>query len=248
MKSFHDNIIIIAHRGASAYAPENTLPAFEKAVELGADAIELDVQLTKDKHVVVFHDYHLERTSNGTGFLLRHNLKKLQRLDAGRWFSKEFKGEPIPTLEEVLARLSDRILFNIELKKMPFANEMVDRVLQLIEAYGIQDRCLLSSFDPIAIEYARVENPHIPTGLLFDKRRDDIWRGAWPFVLPSAKLATNDLIAEAQRHDKALGTWTVNEPKEMQRLLHQGIGRIITDVPDKLQKLTTFHRKKLDSK
>ncbi len=241
---FYNKPLIIAHRGASAYAPENTLPAFEKAIELGADAIELDVQLTKDEQVVVFHDYHVERTTNGTGFLLTHKLNKLKRLDAGTWFNKKFAGVRIPTLDEVFAAVGKRVLINIEFKKMPFADKLVDTVLKLIEDYNLQDRCFITSFDPICIAYARVQNPHIPTGFLFDKMSDTIWHGEWPFVLPFWKLVNEQLLEQANAHNKQLLTWTVNEEADMQRLLQKGIGRIITNVPDRLLKVLQNSRKK----
>ncbi len=241
---FYNETLIIAHRGASAYAPENTLAAFNKAAELGADAIELDVQLTKDEQVVVFHNYHVERTTNGTGFLLNHKLDKLKKLDAGTWFGKGFSGERIPTLEEVFAAVGKRLWINIEIKKMPFANTLVDNVLKLIDLYKLQDRCLITSFDPIAIEYARVENPHIPTGLLFDNMDDSIWHGEWPFVLPMWKFINSEFLAQAQVHAKHLATWTVNESADMQHLLSQGVGRQISNFPDKLAKVIRNNRKK----
>ncbi|MGL4971324.1 MAG: glycerophosphodiester phosphodiesterase family protein, partial [Cetobacterium sp.] len=108
---------ILAHRGASGTAPENTIAAFKKAIIDGCDGFEFDVQQTKDGKLVVFHDWTLERTSNGKGYVREHTLDELKELDAGSWFGEEFKGEKIPTLEETLDLIPDNMLINIELKE-----------------------------------------------------------------------------------------------------------------------------------
>ena len=116
LRSTRNRVLVVAHRGCSGRAPENTIAAFEMALEQGSDMIECDVRLTKDEEVVVFHDRALDRTTNGKGPVEQRTLEELKRLDAGSWFSSKFSGERIPTLSEVLHLLEGRAFLNIELK------------------------------------------------------------------------------------------------------------------------------------
>ena len=138
---------VIAHRGDKMDAPENTMAAFYMAAEKGADAIEFDVQLTADGHVVVIHDQTVDRTTNGTGRVSRIQLAALRELDAGTWFSEKFRGERIPTLDEVFETFSKKVYMDIELKNFstPWDN-LVSKVVYLVRDHGVQDRTLLSSF------------------------------------------------------------------------------------------------------
>ena len=128
-----DDFTIIAHRGASAYYPENTLVSFEGAMALGADMVELDVQLTSDGEVVVFHDEKITRCTDGRGRIADHSLAELKKLDAGSWFDKKFQGEKIPTLAEVLNVCKNKIAVNIEIK--------TEAVTDYVSG-GIEEKCL----------------------------------------------------------------------------------------------------------
>lgn len=156
-----------AHRGASAYRPENTLASFKKAYELQADFIELDVQLTKDKEVVVFHDFLLDDKTDGKGYLRDCTLSELQELDAGAWFSEEFAGEHIPTLEEVLDWAKEKIWLSIELKQIEHFHEpLAQKVVQLIEHYKMEDQVQIMSFNHRALSEVRGVNKNIITNVI----------------------------------------------------------------------------------
>lgn len=156
------NPIVAAHRGASRSAPENTLVAFEKALALGAKGIELDVQMTADGEIVVFHDWTLERTTNGTGLLRNHTLSALRSLDAGSWFSPEFAQAKVPLFEEVLSLLNGRAIINVELK--PNALDDVgfeSRVASLVRNQHMEAEVVFTSFDHTAIERIKRIAPEI---------------------------------------------------------------------------------------
>jgi glycerophosphoryl diester phosphodiesterase len=154
--------IVAAHRGARHQAPENTLAAFEAAFGLGAKAIELDVQLTRDGQVVVFHDWRLERTSNGHGLLRDHTLASLRTLDAGSWFAPEFAHERIPLLAEVLSALPAEVIVNVELKPGHLEDVGFERrVAELVQAHHLEQRVVFASFDHVAIQRIKRIAPHI---------------------------------------------------------------------------------------
>ena len=157
--------VIIAHRGSSASAPENTMVAFRLAVEEGAEMIELDVRMSRDGELVVHHDRWLGRTSNGRGRIIEHSLRELRRVDAGRWFGRSFAGEPIPLLEEVLAWLPPSIGLNVEVKTDGDRRRAVviaPAVLRVLRASGAIDRILLSSFDHTFLQVAHSGTPCRP--------------------------------------------------------------------------------------
>jgi glycerophosphoryl diester phosphodiesterase len=152
LRWFSDAPLVIAHRGASLVAPENTIAAFNRAVELGADAIELEAKLTLDGHVVVHHDQTLERTTNGAGKLLTRSLDELKLLDAGFRFQSSFAGERIPTPKEVLEEIGERVLINIELTNYASpADDLPRVVVKLVKDQRLENRVLLSSFNPLAL-------------------------------------------------------------------------------------------------
>jgi glycerophosphoryl diester phosphodiesterase len=141
----------IAHRGASAAAPANTMAAFEKALALGADGIELDVQLSADGVPVVIHDFTVDDTTDGSGKVARMTLAQLEQLDAGSYFDPAFAGERIPTLEKVLEVMGNRLLLNIELKGFSLFDKGLERaVIGLIEQHALRSRVFLSSFNPFS--------------------------------------------------------------------------------------------------
>lgn len=244
--------LILAHRGASAYAPENTLAAFRLARQMGADGIELDVQLTRDRVPVVIHDDTVNRTTNGQGVVTEMNVGELARLDAGSWKDDQYRGEPIPTLAQVFDALSDWLkptgrtrpcLINVELKTERVRTAGLEReVLNVISRYSVQDRILLSSFNPLSLYRARKINPRIPRGLLYDNSLPVYFRNAWFRFLagPQAMHPEYPIIDErymswAKTHHLTVNTWTVDDPTEAARLAQLGVNAIITNVPDVLR-------------
>lgn len=149
------NIIVAGHRGYKAKYPENTLLSFEEALKIGVDMLEFDLNLTKDKVLVVIHDQTVDRTTNGQGYVRDFTLKELKELDAGSWFSEEYadKKLTIPTLDELLTLVSDykELLFNVEIKEK--THETVDLTIETLNRYGILDRCVLTCFDAEILHY-----------------------------------------------------------------------------------------------
>jgi|SRR3990167_4489231 len=163
-------LMIIAHRGASNEAPENTLASFRRAVEIGADAIEFDVFATSDHHLMVHHDYYLERTTNGKGFIENHTLAQLKKLDAGNWFSPEFKGEKIPTLEEVLDFGKGKCRFEIELKST--SERFLDNIINTIEKFNLKNEVeFTSSHQPLLSRLKQLKHNFV-AGVFFLPRPD----------------------------------------------------------------------------
>ncbi len=233
----------IAHRGASVDAPENTLAAFERARELGADGIELDVRLCADGTPVVIHDATVDRTTNGSGRVADMTLMELKQLDAGTWFDPAFAGQRIPTLEETLVSVGSELLLNIELKGHDLLGRRLARaVVDLVEHYRLAERVVVSSFNPLPLHRVQKIAPQIPTGLLY------IW-AFFPRVArllsprryaamhPSVAALSQDHADWIRRHDYRIHVWTVDDPIDMSRLIGWGVGAIITNMPDLLHGL-----------
>ena len=163
--------LIIAHRGDAANAPENTIPAFQKAFELGADGIELDVRLTKDEGLVVFHDRRLERTSNGKGPVNHFTQDDVRGLDAGSWFAPDFQGERPPTLDEVFESLPADFLINVELKVIMKGMRLIaHKVAEVVRRHDRWDSTLVASFNPISLWELRNIAPRIARGYIWSRR------------------------------------------------------------------------------
>ncbi len=233
---------VIAHRGASASAPENTLAAFRRAAELGARWVEFDVKLTADGRPVVFHDDTLERTTDGAGRLAETSLADLADLDAGTWFDPDFAGALVPTLEETLDLLADMGLgANMELKPCPGRDVETARVgidvaraMWPVEAPPL----LISSFSRPALRVAREMAPQWPRGLLLGGLTDD-WRQeaeaaeAWSVHVDSTLIRARD-VAEVVDAGYRVMVYTVNDPGRAANLWDWGIDGIFTDRPEVL--------------
>lgn len=231
---------LIAHRGASAYAPENTLTAFKKAVAMGLRSIEFDVMLSKDGEPFIFHDETLERTTNGQGEFGHVASDYVRTLDAGSWFSKVFIGEPVPPLNTVLTWLAqNEIHANLEIKPFPgCTQETTLATLQSIHRCWPHhdERLLISSFDIDALRLCRQFEPEMRLGLLLDKWQEDSLLCAKDLNCVSIHL--NRKIATQARvtHLKNLGflvyAYTVNRKREALRLLSWGVDALFTNYPD----------------
>ncbi len=168
--------LLVAHRGANRYAPENTLPAFEKAIELGADGVEFDVQMTLDGILVVCHNFTVDKTSNGSGPIEAMTFQELRNLDFGSWYGPEYQGTKIPTLAEVLEVVQDMKWINIEIKRPRAAvrREIVTKILAVVNAFGISDKTVISSFDYPVLGEVKRQDPDQEIGMLYsvlDRRK-----------------------------------------------------------------------------
>jgi glycerophosphoryl diester phosphodiesterase len=234
---------VFAHRGARAVAPENTLPAFARALELGADGIELDVQCSADGHLVVMHDFAVDKTTDGTGPVAALTLAELRRLDAGRAFGPAFAGVRVPTLEEVLDLIGNRCRLNIEIKSMDVqGGAEADAVVALVQLRNLFDQVIVSSFNPITLIKLRWLEPKLALGLLYEEDLPPYLRAAWlsPMLAPQAlhpyhRLVDAGMVQWAKGRGLAINTWTVNDEEEARRLVALGVDAIITDVPDVIQ-------------
>lgn len=230
--------LIIAHRGASAYAPENTLSAFKKAVQMGADGIELDVQLSRDGHVVVIHDTRVNRTSNGNGRVKRLTLNQLKSLDFGSWFSDEFKNEPICTLEEVFIYLKDwKGLINVEIKREWLQFTPIEKkVAEMIAKFGMQDNTIVSSFNTYCMLKMKMINKDIKTGILYaSSSRNSITYARLikvNAIHPWYQNVSEDLVRSAYKNNLKINAYTVDNPASIKKLAILGVDGIITNVPD----------------
>jgi glycerophosphoryl diester phosphodiesterase len=238
--------IIFAHRGASAYAPENTLAAFQLALAQGAPAIEFDVKLSSDGEAVVIHDRSVDRTTDGTGKVAKLPLAALRELDAGSWFSAQsappgsFRGERIPTLDEVFETVGKKLFMNVELTNYatPF-DGLVPQVVETIKKHGVDERVLFSSFLPYNLMKAARLLPQVPRGQLVLAGGAGLWQRLWGRVSaiqaehPFMKDVTDKWVADAHARGRRVYVWTVNAPDEMRRLKSLGVDGIFTDDPPK---------------
>jgi len=230
--------LIIGHRGASAYAPENTLASFDLAVQSQADAIEFDVKLTADKQVVVIHDSSVDRTTNGSGKVSEMKLSKLQELDAGSKFGIKFAGEKVPTLEAVFERFGKRILMNVELTNYstPF-DELVEKVVDLVIKHKVEDHVIFSSFLAKNLKQARNMSPMIPCGLLaysgllgFFPRQYG-WKKKFQALHPYITDVDQELVQKVHDKGKRIHVWTVNGEDNIRKMLELNVDGIFTDDP-----------------
>ncbi|MFX3672962.1 MAG: glycerophosphodiester phosphodiesterase [Paenisporosarcina sp.] len=234
---------IYAHRGSSGTYPENTLAAFRNTATLNIHGVELDVHLTKDGKLVVIHDESIDRTSSGTGYVKDMTLSELSAFDYGSWFSSDFAGEKIPTLEEVLEIFkTTKLHVNIELKSDVFPYEGLEvKVLQAIEAFQMADRVVVSSFDHEAIREFKKSAPHIEVALLSMEVLVDAYdyarfipADALHIFLPTA---FRKMTKEALLKGAIVRVFTVNEIDHAQTLLQIGVHAIFTDFPEKMMEV-----------
>jgi glycerophosphoryl diester phosphodiesterase len=231
--------LVIAHRGASATAPENTIAAFERALTDGADAIQLDVHLSRDDHPVVIHDPTLERTTDGSGPVRGHTMRELKRLDAGAWRGPAFAGQRLQTLQEVLERFRGRTRFWIELKGGPdLYPDVEERIVGLLEVYDVIDGALVQTFDHAALARLRAFSRELSLGAVLARSPLDVERdvpSAASAVCPSAEILGAPEREAIRRSGRQCHVWTVNEPALMDRLVGWSVDGIITDRPDLLR-------------
>lgn len=224
-----------AHRGASGHAPENTLYALERAVHLGADMAEIDVQQTADGRLVLFHDETLERTSSGSGRLGDRTLTELRALDAGAWFSPHHAGQKIPTLAEAMALARGRLALNIELKVDGPAAGFLAQLKTTIADQNFADHCVVTSFDHALIDELISGAPDFATGYIIGREGvpADVFRAKVDLLSLEKSLIDASALEFAVAGGQAVHAWTVNDTAEMSRLIALGVGGVITNYPDR---------------
>lgn len=232
-----------AHRGASGYYPENTMVAFEKAMEMGCTGFETDVQVTKDGVLVIIHDEMVDRTTDGVGWIKDYTYNELIKLDAGSWKSKEFSAARIPTLEEFISLVKDKdLIINLELKTGIVLYEGIEeKVIDLIYKNKMEKKVILSSFNHYSVVRCKEISKELKTGLLYS---DGLYKpynyaiatGA-DAIHPNFRAINDDIIRESKAAGVEVNLYTVNEEKDMRRFFKLGVGGIITNYPDKLNKI-----------
>lgn len=235
---------IIAHRGANKQAPQNTLPAFLKAIELGADGVENDVHLTKDGELVICHNYTIDETSDGTGSISDYTLAELKRFDFGAYYSPAFKGTRIPTLHEFLDIAAPFSVINVEIKS-PKSGEkdIVRKTIACVKAHGLFDRLIISSFDPRLLVEAKEIDPATRTGLLYSPDSpviEQIFDDPIAYAANIKADALHPLVAyvddayleDCHQAGLIVNPWTVNLEDAMRLCSDWGSDGIITDLPD----------------
>ncbi len=217
--------LVLAHRGASGYAPENTLKAFKTAWKMSADMIELDVQETSDGRLVCIHDFELSRTTNGEGYVGELTYREIRELDAG-------KGERVPLLSEVLDFARGRIGVNIEVKAL----NVEKRILELVTEREMLDSVMFSSFMHNTVRVIKNLNANARTAILLTEPKDDAIRYALDFranaINPPFETLTPELVKDAHEANLEVFPYTMNDASSMRKLLSIGSDGLITDLPD----------------
>ena len=240
--------LVLAHRGANKVAPQNTIPAFAKALEFNADGIETDVHLSKDGEIVVCHNYTVDETSNGSGLIDELTLAQLKAMDFGSYFNKDFTGVSLPTLSELLDVVRKMKLINIEIKPPKKNNDLVKKVVETINKYGIIENSIVSCFDPECVRLVKEIDSNVKTALLYEN--DELGNEIMTFGVakyckqlnvdaahPHRKLITHKEVVELHNLGMAVNPWTVNLEEEIIRLTEWGCDALISDVPDYCRKV-----------
>ena len=235
---------VIAHRGISAKAPENTLASFEFAASVsGIDMIELDVRLSKEEEVIVLHDRTLQRTSTGNGPARNYSLEEIRRFDAGSWFHPTFSEQRIPTLGEVFQRIGGKLWVDVEIKSDLLHREppglLEEKVIDAVHKYGMDDRVLFSSFDHRLLAAIKKKKPSAITGVLFNFSHDfgkmpsHLAKrvGASVFVCAKREL-THRMVDDAHKHGIAVYVYTLNSISDAKKMLTYGVDGIMSNNAD----------------
>ncbi len=235
--------LVWAHRGASGYAPENTLESFKKAIEMHADGIELDVQLTKDDELVVIHDEEIDRTSNGSGWVKDLTLRQLRKYNYNKTCPK-YRHADIPTLKEVYELIKPSgLTINVEIKSgVIFYPEIEEKVLRLTKEMGMEDRVIYSSFNHYTCKHIHELNPEAYVGFLYSDGPIDVAsyckaNGGSALHPALYNLQYPDYMKKAADNGLDVNVWTVNKKEYMQMCCDMGVNAIITNYPDKALKI-----------
>jgi glycerophosphoryl diester phosphodiesterase len=233
---------IVAHRGGSMLAPENTIAAFKNAMKIGAAWIELDVHKTSDKVTVVIHDNTLDRTTSGKGPVDKISFEKLRSYDAGIKFSDKFAGEKVPTLDETLALIKGKCNLLIEIKNPDKTGEIEKDVVSLIQKHKAWAWCVVQSFNYQSVLKVHQLDAQIKTALLFvkpdiEKIKNDTETSFLSGINIYHRFAGKKTIEKIHGLDKTVFVWTVNHPKRIQKMVENGVDGIMTDEPLMMKEL-----------
>jgi glycerophosphoryl diester phosphodiesterase len=243
--------IVIAHRGGAKLAPENTLAAFENAIALGVDMIEIDVHLSKDKEIIVIHDYTLDRTTNGTGDIKDLTLDEIKQFDAGSWFSENYVNEKVPTLNETLEEINGRCKLLIEIKDGDERYPGLEKkIVQTIKAQNASQWVVIQSFNKKSILRIKEMYPELITYYLmgmnfnefYSKISNQISEGKsierkFDGVAPHHPSLDKNKVAFLHNAGYGVFTFTVNDKSDMKKVVEIGVDGIITDSPDILENI-----------
>ena len=229
--------LIIAHRGDQSMAPENTLPAFQRALAGGADGVELDVRLTRDGQLVVFHDRSLGRTSNGHGPVDHCTLAEVRSLDVGSWFSPDFRNETAPTLDEVFQALPHDYLINVEMKVVIKDMKLIaHRVAETVRRHQRWQSTLVASFNPVALYHLRRFDPSIARGYIWSRRHPYPIRSRWlsPLVNahwydPANDTYKAELHRKFRRRGRRLLAWDSDFDGDLQKMAATRLDAVVTN-------------------
>jgi glycerophosphoryl diester phosphodiesterase len=227
-------VAVTAHRGSSMDAPENTLSAVRRAIKEGAGFAEIDVQETADGEVVLLHDTDLMRVAGVNKKIWQLTYPEIKSLDAGSWFSPEFKGEHIPTLSEAIEMSRNKIRLNIELKFNGHEKRLAESVVKIIRDQNFESQCIITSLNYEGLMKVESLNPALKTGFIIAKSIGDMFRIENDILSLASGIVTPDVIAAARRRNKEVHVWTVNRPDSMSYYINMGVDNIITDYPAKL--------------
>ncbi len=240
-------INVIAHRGANKYAPQNTIPAFERAVQLGADGFETDVHLTKDSVPVICHNHTINETSNGMGSIASYTFDELRKLDFGSYYAPQFKGTLIPSLDEFLelSKQADIEVMNIELKgPKNKKTDVVPVIIDAVKRHNLSDRLVLSGFDSYLLKAAKDYDSSVRTAYLYGMPHCDNYRNMLFPILHAKKIGcyalhpmsifvNKDYVKAAHHEGIKVNVWTVNSEDRIKYMIKCGVDGIITDAPDR---------------
>ncbi|GAE31574.1 glycerophosphodiester phosphodiesterase [Halalkalibacter hemicellulosilyticus] len=233
----HSHVSFFAHRGASALAPENTIEAFEQAINMGADYIELDIQMSQDGHLVVIHDDTLDRTTNASGDVSHYTLAQLKKLDAGSWFDVSYEGAKIPTLEDVFQAFGDHVHYCIEIKANQRSEYMIAKLHELIENYQLMDVVMVQSFDEdllhllrnIDVTYPLIQIISRPKSGFRGKNQLSHVESYADGLCLNARYTSPSFVKHARTKGLLVHMYTVNKRKDIKKWLNRGVTGIITD-------------------
>ncbi|MGL4730271.1 MAG: glycerophosphodiester phosphodiesterase family protein [Clostridium sp.] len=235
-------IVNYAHRGASFIYPENTMLAFEKAISMGCTGIETDVQRTKDGELVLIHDEYVNRTTDGVGLVCDYSYKELTKLDAGSFRDKKFKNLRIPTLKEFLSYVGKSdITINLEIKNsiIPYKYIEKDILLEIFNS-NIKNNIIISSFNHESVIRVKKLSPQMEVGALCGGCIKDLSKYVkekFSYIHPNFSMINKEDVNNCKCRNLGVNVYTVDDEKEMKRLIDLNVNGIITNCPDKLKKV-----------
>ena len=237
-----DPIKIVAHRGASGYAPENTVAAFDKAIEMNADFIEVDVQRSKDGKLVIIHDPTVDRTTDGAGKVKDLTLKQLKRLDAGSWKGSQFKGEKIPTFEEIIKRYRKKTGILMDVKYPKRYPGIEKQIAEILKKHKLEQpkkgEIIIQSFNHKSMKKMKQLLPKVPIGVLITKKAHTKEKAIEEFASyadyynPNYQILTKELVEKANAKGMKVFPWSVRSFDAIQFVLDMNTAAIITEYPE----------------